>query len=107
MGVVRKNNARLPKPAKNFLIFFQKPIDKPVKAWYISIIKRGKTPIQKGTYSMYNYRQHDLSEETARFLEEGDRLITSAEALYKTIEPRYEGEQYEYIQELYDKYFRL
>ncbi len=56
---------------------------------------------------MYNYRQHDLSEETARFLEEGDRLITSAEALYKTIEPRYEGAQYEYIQELYDKYFRL
>ena len=56
---------------------------------------------------MYNYRQHDPSEETARFLEEGDRLITSAEALYKTIEPRYEGEQYEYIQELYDKYFRL
>ena len=56
---------------------------------------------------MYNYRQHDLSEETARFLEEGDRLITNAEALYKTIEPRYEGAQYEYIQELYDKYFRL
>ena len=52
MGVVRKNNARLPKPAKNFLIFFQKPIDKPVKAWYISIIKRGKTPIQKGTWMM-------------------------------------------------------
>ena len=74
---------------------------------YISIIKRGKTPIRKGLLSMYNYRQHDLSEETARFLEEGDRLITSAEALYKTIEPRYEGAQYEYIQELYDKYFRL
>ena len=52
MGVVRKNNARLPKPAKNFLIYFQKPIDKPVKAWYISIIKRGKTPIQKGTWMM-------------------------------------------------------
>ena len=52
MGVVRKNNARLPKPAKNFLNFFQKPIDKPVKAWYISIIKRGKTPIQKGTWMM-------------------------------------------------------
>ena len=52
MGVVRKNNARLPKPAKNFLIFFQKPIDKPVKAWYISIIKRGKTQIQKGTWMM-------------------------------------------------------
>ena len=52
MGVVRKNNARLPKPAKNFLIFFQKPIDNPVKEWYISIIKRGKTPIQKGTWMM-------------------------------------------------------
>ena len=52
MGVVRKNNARLPKPAKKFLIFFQKPIDKPVKEWYISIIKRGKTPIQKGTWMM-------------------------------------------------------
>ena len=92
---------------KNFLNFFQKPIDNPVKAWYIGIIKRGKTPIQKGTCIMYNYRQHDLSEETARFLEEGDRLITSAEELYKTIEPRYEGAQYDYIQELYDKYFRL
>ena len=56
---------------------------------------------------MYNYRQHDLSEETARFLEEGDRLITSAEALYKTIEPRNAGAQYDYIQELYDNYFRL
>ena len=52
MGVVRKNNARLPKPSKKFLVFFQKPIDKPVKAWYISIIKRGKTPIQKGTWMM-------------------------------------------------------
>ena len=42
----------LAKARKKFFNFFQKPIDKPVKAWYISIIKRGKTPIQKGTWMM-------------------------------------------------------
>lgn len=56
---------------------------------------------------MYNYRQHDLSEETARFLEEGDRRITSAEELYKELPAREQQEHWEYIQELYDKYFRL
>ena len=71
MGVVRKNNARLPKPAKNFLIFFQKPIDKPVKAWYISIIKRGKTPIQKGTWMM----NKDFYELFSAQYEENTRVI--------------------------------
>ena len=104
MGVMRKNSLRLP---KFFSTFFKKTIDNLIKAWYISIIKGAIKPRQKGTCTMYNYRQHDISEETARFLEEGDRLITSAEELYKTIEPRYEGAQYDYIQELYDKYFRL
>ena len=71
MGVVRKNNARLPKPAKNFLIFFQKPIDKPVKAWYISIIKRGKTPIQKGTWMM----NKDFYELFSAQYEENNRVL--------------------------------
>ena len=71
MGVVRKNNARLPKPAKNFLIFFQKPIDKPVKAWYISIIKRGKTPIQKGTWMM----NKDFYEIFSAQYEENNRVL--------------------------------
>ena len=71
MGVVRKNNARLPKPAKNFLIFFQKPIDKPVKAWYISIIKRGKTQIQKGTWMM----NKDFYELFSAQYEENNRVL--------------------------------
>ena len=71
MDVVRKNNARLTKPAKNFLIFFQKPIDKPVKAWYISIIKRGKTPIQKGTWMM----NKDFYELFSAQYEENNRVL--------------------------------
>lgn len=63
--------------------------------------------MQKGTCIMYNYRQHDLSEETARFLEEGDRRITSAEELYRELPARDKQEHWEYIQELYDEYFRL
>ena len=71
MGVVRKNNARLPKPAKNFLIFFLLLIDKPVKAWYISIIKRGKTQIQKGTWMM----NKDFYELFSAQYEENNRVL--------------------------------
>ena len=71
MDVVRKNNMRLPKLAKNFFNFFQKPIDKPVKAWYISIIKRGKTPIQKGTWMM----NKDFYEIFSAQYEENNRVL--------------------------------
>ena len=71
MDVVRKNNTRLPKLAKNFFNFFQKPIDKAVKAWYISIIKRGKTPIQKGTWMM----NKDFYELFSAQYEENTRVI--------------------------------
>ena len=61
----------LPKTAKNFFKFFQKPIDKPVKAWYISIIKRGKTPIQKGTWTM----NKDFYELFSAQYEENNRVL--------------------------------
>ena len=56
---------------KFFLNFFQKPIDKPVKAWYISIIKRGKSPIQKGTWTM----NKDFYELFSAQYEENNRVL--------------------------------
>ena len=74
---------------------------------YSSTIKRGKTPIQKGTcIMMYNYRQHDLSEATARALENADARIDALEAEIREIyrDPKeWYDEEVESLYEALDK----
>ena len=73
---------------------------------YINIIKRGKTPIRKGLLSMYNYRQHDISEATARALESADAHIDALEASIREIyrDPKeWYDEEVEALYEALDK----
>ena len=73
---------------------------------YSSTIKRGKTPEQKGTFTMYNYRQHDLSEETARALESADARIDALKASIREIyrDPKeWYDEEVESLYEALDK----
>ena len=47
--------------------------------------KEGTTQRLKGDTKMYNYRQHDISEATAKRLEEADARIDALEARIREI----------------------
>ena len=74
---------------------------------YISIIKgREKPPYTERIFTMYNYRQHDLSEATARALENADARIDALEAeireIYRDSKEWYD-EEAELLYEALDK----